>query len=233
MSFVRDRDNIDRKLLEQDPKQVYMDFWQRLRNTKIDEGIDFTLIRDYSQKADIERHKRELMGKISSLSYLINQSVEDTKTYKEDFETIVCCLNDNEVHCEAFSQLDLNNKDYGKIRARKKRQMRNMVGDQKRSNSYPEHVLWSMYLDAKEQDRLIEFYNNLNRVRRDMLNRLIEEHAEQEAREDRVSDLRRTYSYKKRGKRALKEWLSTLDPEDRQLVDIWIDLDEKENPEEV
>lgn len=225
MSFVRNRDNIDRKLLKKDPKKVYMDFWQRLRNTKIDEAIDFTLIRDHMHSSDIERHKHELMKKISTLSYLINQSVEDTKTYKEDFVTSVICLNDNDVRPEAFDGLDLQNREYAKIRQRKKRQMRNVVGEHKRKKSEPEQVLWSMYLDAKEQNRLIGFYHNLNHVRRDILNRLIEEHAEQEAREESVAELRRMYSYKKRGKRAMKAWLSTLEPEDRQLVDIWIELD--------
>ena len=37
------------------------------------------------------------------------------------------------------------------------------------------------------------------------------------------------YSYKKRGKRALKEWLETLTPEERKVVDTWI-FQEQEKP---
>lgn len=240
MSFVRDRENIDKKLLHEHPDQVYMDFWQRLRRTKIDEGMDFNLVRIYSHKVDLERRKREIMNNMAALSYAIAESVEDNRTYEEDFMTLALTLNDNDVHVEAFKEAKLHNEDYTKIRQRKKRQMRNIVGKVEREGAELERALWSMYKDAEANNRVIELYTKLDRVRRDILNRLIEENAEKEAQKAAIDKLYRSYSYKKRGKRALKEWLDTLTPEERKIVDAWIFQDqekppvfhENENPEE-
>lgn len=134
MSFVRDRNNIDRKLLKENPEEVYTDFWQRLRGTRIAGMEDVTLLRQYSNHSDIQRYKRRLMGNIASLSMLLSKSVHKNTGYAENVTDVLCSLNDNDMQSDVVlisgltgEQYTFENKEYSALHKRKVRMMKNRV----------------------------------------------------------------------------------------------------------
>lgn len=134
MSFVRDRNNIDRKLLKEQPEEVYTDFWWRLRNTKISGTDDVTLLRQYSHHSDIQRYKRRLMGNMAALSMLLNKSTDRKTSYAENVTDVLCYLNDNDMKSDMLmvssltgEQYTFENKEYADLHKRKARMMKNRV----------------------------------------------------------------------------------------------------------
>lgn len=134
MSFVRDRNNIDRKLLKEHPEEVYTDFWWRLRNTKISGSEDVTLLRQYSRHSDIERYRRKIIGNIAALSMLLNKSTDVKTSYTENVTDVLCYLNDNDMKADMLmvsgttgEQYVFENKEYADLHKRKARMMKNRV----------------------------------------------------------------------------------------------------------
>ncbi len=136
-SFVRDRNaKIDPELLLRDPKQVYTDFWYRIRNVKIDCSGDIEFFRTYAHKPDIVRLKTRILNCMASLSYMLVGNVDEVRSFQEDASDILCTLNDNdtkegiEFHSSSSDDLlELKNDKYPDIRRRKRRMMKNVVKD--------------------------------------------------------------------------------------------------------
>ena len=135
LSFVRDKSaHYTADELREDPDLPYMDWWCRLRNTKIKQDGDYHLFRSYKRHSDIKRMESQLLGKIASYSMLLRADAKEDHTFAEDVSDILCRLNDNDLYAKHERQLlaikvseAITNVDYPEIRRRKKRMMRNVV----------------------------------------------------------------------------------------------------------
>ena len=134
MSFVRDRSvRYTSDDLEDHPEEVYMDFWYRLRRTKIRKKGDPILFRTYAHQSDLKRMESQLLGKIASYGMLLRQNSKDDHTFAEDVSDVLCRLNDNDLYALDERRMlaikvaeSFTNKLYPEIRQRKKRMMRNL-----------------------------------------------------------------------------------------------------------
>lgn len=78
----------------------FNDFWNRLRNTKqVDVAANkhnLKLIRDYSSQLNLKNRKKRALRSLSSYAMLISRSCEGDSI--EDWEEILCTLNDNDFY---------------------------------------------------------------------------------------------------------------------------------------
>lgn len=134
MSFVRDRSvRYTSEDLEDHPEEVYMDYWYRLRRTKIRKKGDPILFRTYAHQSDLKRMESQLLGKIASFGMLLRQNSKEDRTFAQDISDVLCILNDNDLQTASEKRQFVDarfqtfeNKSYREIRQRKKRMMRNL-----------------------------------------------------------------------------------------------------------
>lgn len=78
----------------------FNDFWKRLRNTKqVDvehRKREMKLVRDYSSQLDLKNRRRRVLRSLSSYSMMISRSCEGDSI--DDWEEILCTLNDNDFY---------------------------------------------------------------------------------------------------------------------------------------
>lgn len=78
----------------------FNDFWKRLRNTKqVDvehRKREMKLVRDYSSQLDLKNRRRRALRSLSSYSMMISRSCEGDSI--DDWEEILCTLNDNDFY---------------------------------------------------------------------------------------------------------------------------------------
>lgn len=95
-------------------KDIYLDFWYRLRNTKIQSLSSMDLCREYQDILDISKQYNKIDNAIATISVIKGLD----GTYNEDAEEILSFNNDN----------DVKRKDeyYNKLKEKKKKAQKSM-----------------------------------------------------------------------------------------------------------
>ena len=121
VSFVKDNT---------DPDSPELDFWHRIRCTKIEDQPDKPILRawySYSNNLDLQRSKNSLARNIAGLS-IIKRNEASESTFSEDIWEALTLLNDNDmqdIDKKVFENLEPFN--YKDIQKRKSRQMKGLI----------------------------------------------------------------------------------------------------------
>lgn len=137
-SFKKDKEGYKKWKAEYIESQ-YLDFWKRLRRTKLGTKYKPELYRSYSRNIDIERAKRKIVSSAAVLSIVKNGINENDVDM--DFSDVFSLLNDNDMH--DFLLVDqlsgevakINYADYDAVKKRKNRQYRGIVSSPGRVDS--------------------------------------------------------------------------------------------------
>lgn len=108
----------------------YMNWWQRIRQFKVNSMFKGELLRKYGNGIDIERIKQRMVTSIAAMSaYKNNINNQDMTADVSDF---LCVLNDNDVCAVTLDErtgqlLEYKYKNYEQIKKRKQRQLRPLL----------------------------------------------------------------------------------------------------------
>lgn len=85
----------------------YLRWWSYIRHSKVTQYDDnIKLVREYMKKLDIEKIKKDIVNKVSTLSVYINNS--NSNSFEEDLSDFLSCYNDNDMECNKILFLEEN-----------------------------------------------------------------------------------------------------------------------------
>lgn len=103
-------------------KDIYYDFWYRLRNTKLKSLSDMTYCREYAKNMDIALQYRKIDSAVATISIIKGN---ESNNYKEDYEDVISWVNDNDI--KAFEE---KNDCFTKLKEKKKKALRSYLNKQ-------------------------------------------------------------------------------------------------------
>lgn len=107
-------------------KEIYMDFWYRLRSCKVDGIKDTEYIRKYNKNLNIELLQKRLRSNLASLSLYMGN---DNTSIDEDMSCLISILNDNsQIYDDNGMIIDI---DYNKLKEKKKKALNNILNKHK------------------------------------------------------------------------------------------------------
>lgn len=119
VAFKRD---IDSK--EENEKDLYMDFWYRLRKTKLSSIQDKPLIREYTRNINKDLLVSRIKGSLSSLALYNDDNFTDIN---EDMSYLINILNDNDFINRADGTIKIIDNDYIRIKDKKKKALGSLL----------------------------------------------------------------------------------------------------------
>lgn len=102
-------------------KDIYYDFWYRLRNTKLKSLSDMSYCREYSRNLDVSIQYNKIDSAVATISVISNSDGD----YKEDYDTVIGWLNDNDI--KSFKD---KNEYYVRLKEKKKKALRSYLNKQ-------------------------------------------------------------------------------------------------------
>lgn len=126
VSFKRDID-----LVEEDEKKLYLDFWYRLRKTKLASIEKMPFIREYSKNINKDLLVSRIKTSLATLS-LYNGS--DNTDINEDMSYLISILNDNDFVNRPDGTIKIIDNDYIQKKNKKKKALNSIL---KNTNSSP------------------------------------------------------------------------------------------------
>lgn len=124
---------IDSDIKKLTEKQIYMDWWYRLRNTKLDKTVQLDYKRNYNNNNSIEMLIKRLKGNLASLSLYKGNYDTDIN---EDFSNLLNVFNDNDYVLNTNNgQVIIKDNEYNRIKEKKKKALKSIIDN----SSSPSH----------------------------------------------------------------------------------------------
>lgn len=123
VSFVKDSYNSNSKKKKED-KEIYLDWWYRLRRVKLDNTINIDFTRTYSTTNDINKTYRELKACIAKINVLQGNFETDIN---QDLSCVLSLLNDNDFEIDDYGTVKLHDDDYKIIKEKKKKALKSYI----------------------------------------------------------------------------------------------------------
>ena len=103
-------------------KDIYYDFWYRLRNTKIESLTDMKYCREYAKNLDIAIQHRKIDSAVATISIIKGNEYNN---YKDDYNDVISWVNDNDI--KGFEE---KNDCFTKLKEKKKKALRSYLNKQ-------------------------------------------------------------------------------------------------------
>lgn len=124
---------IDSDINKLTDKQIYMDWWYRLRNTKLDNTVQIDYKRKYNNNNSVEMLIKRLKGNLASLS-LYKGNIETD--INEDFSNLLSILNDNDYVINThYGDLIIKDNEYNRIKEKKKKALKSYINNNLRPSN--------------------------------------------------------------------------------------------------
>ncbi|MBY6935731.1 hypothetical protein FDB44_17300 [Clostridium botulinum] len=130
VSFQKDLEEKELKqMLKENSESIYLDFWKRLRSTKISINCNVTIYRDYSRKLNRDLLVSRIKSSLASLSLYDNHWESDING---DMSNLISILNDNDVVQNADGTYSVIDDDYIRMKENKKKALKSLLNKPKR-----------------------------------------------------------------------------------------------------
>lgn len=121
---------IDTNVKKYSDNEIYMDWWLRLRNTKLDKTIQIDYKRTYNHNNSVEMLVKRLKGNLASLSLYKGNIDTDIN---EDFSNLLNVLNDNDYIIDTDDgEVIIQDNEYNRIKEKKKKALKSYIDNNSR-----------------------------------------------------------------------------------------------------
>lgn len=125
VSFEKDISTTERdSLLKNNDDSLYLDFWKRLRRCKVSINYKGDIYRSYSRSINKELLISRIKGALASLSLYDENWTTDIN---DDMSYLINILNDNDVETDKDGVCTVIDKDYIRIKEKKKKALKSII----------------------------------------------------------------------------------------------------------